>query len=110
MTDKTPTPSDTAAFRARGVRLFRAHRSDDSSDRAARRASASQPGRSSFSPRDWCRRAARDAGALSGPTSGEKARIKALARENRDLRQANGILKTASACFAAAAPDRLFRK
>jgi transposase-like protein len=53
---------------------------------------------------------ARDAGELSGPTSEEKARIKALERENRELRQANEILKKASAYFAAAELDRPFRK
>ena len=102
MTDKKHTPSYTAEFRARGVRLFREHRSDYSSDSAAYRAIASKLGCSSFSLRDWCRRAARDAGELSGPTSEEKARIKALERENRELRQANEILKKASAYFAAA--------
>lgn len=102
MTDKKHTPSYTAEFRARGVRLFREHRSDYSSDSAAFRAIASKLGCSSFSLRDWCRRAARDAGELSGPTSEEKARIKALERENRELRQANEILKKASAYFAQA--------
>jgi len=67
-------------------------------------------GCSSFSLRDWCRRAARDAGELPGPTSEEKARIRALERENRELRQANEILKKASAYFAAAELDRPFRK
>jgi len=110
MTDKKHTLSYTAEFRARGVRLFREHRSDYSSDSAAYRAIASKLGCSSFSLRDWCRRAARDAGELSGPMSEEKARIKALERENRELRQANEILKKASAYFAAAEIDRPFRK
>ncbi|MEV8468639.1 IS3 family transposase [Fluviibacterium sp. DFM31] len=100
MTEKKVSPSYTAEFRARGVRLFREHRSDYSSDSAAYRAIASKLGCSSFSLRDWYRRAARDAGELSGPTSEEKARIKALERENRELRQANEILKKASAYFA----------
>ena len=109
MTDKKHTPSYTAEFRARGVRLFREHRSDYSSNSAAYRAIASKLGCSSFSLRDWCRRAARDAGELSGPTSEERARIKALERENRELRQANEILKKASAYFAAAELDLPFR-
>jgi len=78
MTDKKHTPSYTAEFRTRGVRLFREHRSDYSSDSAAYRAIASKLGCSSFSLRDWCRRAARDAGELSGPTSEEKARSEPL--------------------------------
>jgi transposase-like protein len=40
----------------------------------------------------------------------EKARNKDLEREVRELRQANEILKKASAYFAMAAPDRPFRK
>lgn len=110
ITNKKHTPSYSAEFRTRGVRLFREHRSDYSSHSAAYRAIASKLGCSSFSLRDWCRRAARDAGELSGPTSEEKARIKALERENRELRQANEILKKASAYFAAAELDRPFRK
>ena len=39
-----------------------------------------------------------------------KARIKELERENRELRQANEILKKASAYFAMAELDRPFRK
>lgn len=108
MTEKKHTPSYTAEFRARGVRLFRDHRSDYSSDSAAYRAIASKLCCSSFSRRDWYRRAARDAGELSGPTSEEKARIKALERENRELRQANEILRKASAYFAMAELDRPF--
>ncbi|WP_252947790.1 IS3 family transposase [Oceanicola sp. 502str15] len=97
MTEKKVTPSYTAEFRARGVRLFHEHRADYSSDNAAHRAIASKLGCSSHSLRDRCLRAARDAGELSGPTSEEKARIKALERENRELRTANEILKKASA-------------
>ena len=110
MTEKKHTPSYTAEFRARGVRLFHEHRSDYSSDNAAYRAIASKLGCSSFSLRDWCRRAARDAGELSGPTSAEKARIKALEREVRALRTANEIRKKAGAYFTQAELDRPFRK
>lgn len=110
MTNKKHTPSYTAEFRARGVRLFCGHRSDYSSDSAAYRAIASKLGCSSFGLRDWYRRAARDAGELSGPTSEEKVRIEALERENREPGQANEILKKASAYFAAAELDRPFRK
>ena len=52
----------------------------------------------------------RDAGREAGPTSAEKARIRELERENRELRQANEILKKASAYFAQAELDRPFRK
>ena len=52
----------------------------------------------------------RDGGERSGQTSAEKARIKELERENLELRQANEILRKASAYFAQAELDRPFRK
>ena len=45
-------------------------------------------------------------GGRPGPTSAERERIKALERENRGLRQANEILRKASAYFAVAELDR----
>ena len=50
--------------------------------------------------RKWVRQAERDQGQRRGPTSEERERIKALERENRELRQANEILRKASAYFA----------
>ena len=52
------------------------------------------------------RQAERDTGQRAGLTSDERARLKALERENRELRQANEILRKASAYFAAAELDR----
>ena len=43
-------------------------------------------------------------------TTSEKDRIKTLEREVRDLRQANEILKKASAYFAQAELDRRFKR
>ena len=59
--------------------------------------------------RRWLRQAERDAGDRAGPTSDERARLKALERENRELRQANEILRKASAYFAQAELDRRFK-
>ena len=56
--------------------------------------------------RHWVRRAERDAGTRPGLTSDERARLKALELENRELRQANEILRKASAYFAMAQLDR----
>jgi transposase-like protein len=56
--------------------------------------------------RQWVRQSERDRGERSGLTSEERARLKALERENRELRQANEILRKASAYFAAAELDR----
>ena len=52
----------------------------------------------------------RDGGERPGQTTAEKLRIKELERENRELRQANEILRKASAYFAQAELDRPFRK
>lgn len=49
----------------------------------------------------WVRRAETDAGNRPGVTTEERARIKELERENRELRRANDILKAASAFFGA---------
>jgi transposase len=51
--------------------------------------------------RSWLRQAEVDAGQRPGLTSEERERLKALERENRELRRANEILKSASAFFAA---------
>jgi transposase-like protein len=56
--------------------------------------------------RGWVRQHERDTGRREGPTTGEKERIKALEREVRELRQANEILRKASAYFAQAELDR----
>ena len=57
----------------------------------------------------WIRQAERDGGLRPGPTTSESERIKALERENRELRQANEILRKASAYFAQAELDRRFK-
>ena len=51
--------------------------------------------------RTWVRSAEVDAGERPGTSSVDAARIAALERENRELRRANHILRTASAFFAA---------
>ncbi|GGY12538.1 transposase [Litchfieldella qijiaojingensis] len=58
---------------------------------------------------NWVRQAERDAGERAGLTTEERARLKALERENRELRQANEILRKASAYFAQAELDRRFK-
>ena len=50
--------------------------------------------------RQWVRRAETDAGHRPGLTTDERARLKELERENKELRRANEILKAASAFFA----------
>jgi transposase len=50
--------------------------------------------------RTWVKRADVDAGRAPGITTAESARIKELERENRELRRANEILKSAASFFA----------
>ena len=50
--------------------------------------------------RNWVNAAEVDAGQRPGTTSEDRQRIAELERENRELRRANEILKTASAFFA----------
>lgn len=77
---------------------------------AAYKAIAPKVGCSPDTLRAWCLQAARNSGDRDGLSSEEKARIKALERENRELRQAHEILKKASAYFAQAELDRRFRR
>ena len=110
MAQRKPTPTYTAEFRERSIRLFKENRSNYSSDNAAYKAIASKLGCSPDSLRAWCQQAERDAGLRDGLSSEDKARLKALEREVRELRQANEILRKASAYFAQAELDRPFRK
>jgi transposase len=55
---------------------------------------------------EWLKRAQIDAGQRPGVTTADAQRIKELERENKELRRANDILKTASAFFAQAELDR----
>jgi transposase len=54
----------------------------------------------------WVRKHQTDNGQRPGQTTEERDRIKALERENRELRKANEILRLASAYFAQAELDR----
>jgi transposase len=51
--------------------------------------------------RKWVRRAETDDGLRPGLTSDERQQLKTLERENRELRRANEILKSAAAFFGA---------
>ena len=67
---------------------------------------ASKIGCTAETLRRWVRREEQDAGQRPGPTSDQLARLKALERENRELRQANEIRRKASAYCAQAELDR----
>ena len=55
------------------------------------------------------KKAERDSGVRAGVPTDVATKLKALERENRELRQANEILRKASAYFAQAELDRRFR-
>ena len=92
--------------RERAVRMVREHCEAHGSQWAAIQSIAAKIGCSGETLRNWVRQAERDAGARPGPTSEERERIRALEREVRELRQANEILRKASAYCAMAELDR----
>ena len=56
---------------------------------------------------DWIKKHSVEDGTIDGLSQSERAELKALKREIKELRQANDILHQASAFFAAADFDRL---
>ena len=92
----------TTELRERAVRMVLESRADYPSEYEAIRSIATKLGITSpESLRKWVRRAEVDAGARPGKSTDEIAEIKALKKENAELRRANAILRTASAFFAA---------
>ena len=86
--------------RDRAVRMVQDHLEEYDSPYLACKAIAPRIGVGVESLRRWVQQAQIDAGDQPGTTSAEKARIKQLERENRELREANEILKAASVFFA----------
>ena len=105
MTKRTPPYSPEV--RERAVRMVLDHQGEHGSQYAAIQSIAAKIGCSGETLRSWVRQAERDRGLRACPTTQERERIKALERENRELRQANEILRKASAYFAMAELDRL---
>jgi transposase len=82
------------------VRLVLEHQAEYASQWAAMESIASKCGMTPETQRKWVRRAEVEAGARPGLTSDERNQLRELERENRELRRANEILKTAAAFFA----------
>ena len=86
--------------------MFFEHRSEYASEWEAMGSIGGKIGCSAETLRKWVRQSEIDSGRRGGLTTDERARMKELERENRELRRANEILKKASAYFAQAELDR----
>lgn len=98
MSKKPPYPPEV---RERTTRLVFEHQDQYPSQWAAITSIASKAGMTAETLRSWVRQAERDNGGRPGLTTDEKAKLKDLEREVKELRRANEILKAASVFFGA---------
>ena len=95
--------------RERAVRMVWEHERDHPSRWAAVLSIAEKIGCTPQTLNEWVKRTEVDSGRKPGVTTDMAAKLKALERENRELRQANEILRKASAYFATAELDRRYK-
>ncbi|KGB54449.1 transposase-like protein [Sphingobium subterraneum] len=93
-------------IRDRAVRMVGEHRADYGSEWEAMSSIAAKIGCTAETLRRWCREEASRRAGPAALAADEKARIKLLEREVKELRRANEILRKASAYFALAELDR----
>lgn len=93
-------------IRERAVRMVREHKADHKSKWVAIESISAKFGCTAETLRRWVRRAERAGDAQAKARDEETERVKALERENRELRRANEILRKGSAFFAQAELDR----
>jgi transposase len=92
--------------RDRAVRMVLDHAGEHPSRWAAVTSIAAKIGCTPQTLHDWVKKAEIDSGQRTGDPTEMTEKLKALERENRELRQANEILRKASAYFAMAELDR----
>ena len=92
--------------RERAVRLVYEHRDEHRSQWSAIQSIAKKIGCTSETLRRWVKQSEIDEGTRNGLSTSDRERLKQLERENRELKQANEILRKASAFFAQAELDR----
>ena len=109
MTNQSKSPRFSPEVRERAVRMVGEHVPEHASQWAAIISIAPKIGCTAPTLHKWVRQSERDQGKRHGQTTDERERIKALERENRELRQANEILRKASAYFAQAELDRRWK-
>ena len=93
-------------IRERAVRLVLDNEGQHASRGQAVMSIAAKIGCTPQTLNDWVKKAEVDSGRRAGIPSDLAEKMKALERENRELRQANEILRKASAYFAMAELDR----
>lgn len=91
----------SSEFKERAVRMVRQLRAETGQRHGTIQRVAAQLGCGVESLRSWVKQAEVDAGEAPGTTTEDAARIKVLEQENRELRRANAILKSAASFFAA---------